>query len=370
MRTRFVPLLLVLFATFAPAAISQTSVSVTYNYAPLSYPGARVTNVNGINNSNVIVGSYYDSQYFVHGFIYRAGKYTAVNFPGATMTEVLGINDYSDIVGTYQMPGTLNFHGFLRHNGVFTKINDPSAKIGTMAYGINKDGTIVGTFDNEQGFIYQNGVYRTLNAPQLAGESHQTQLNGINNLGAIVGQVFTGGIWRGFWITNNQIHYLEAAGSVDSQANGINGHGDIAGCHDIQSGFVSFLATSAGKYPGQESVVSCAAAINYARAVVGNYSTLTKSYGFLAVPALTLQVSRAMHTSLQGTVVHVTAAASGLNPVAQMQIWLNGKEIYHVAGQTLSTSVTLPAASSDRLVVQAIDSKGKIAKVVNTIAVN
>ena len=370
MRTRFVFLLFALFVALVPAAISQTNVSVTYNYARLSFPGAPVTNVNGINNSNVIVGSYYDSQYFVHGFIYRAGKYTAVNFPGATMTEVLGINDYSDIVGSYQMPGTLNFHGFLRHNGVFTKINDPSAKIGTMASGINKEGTIVGTFDNEQGFVYQNGAYRTLNAPQLPGEPHQTQLNGINNLGAIAGQVFTGGIWRGFWITNNQIHYVEAAGSVDSQANGINGRGDIIGCHDIQSGFVSFLATSAAKYPAQQTVVSCATAINYARAVVGNYSTLSKSYGFLAAPALTLQISRATQTSLQGTIVHVTAAASGINPVAQMQVWLNGKEIYSVAGQTLNADLTLPSGSSDRLVVQAIDSKGVTAKVANTIAVN
>lgn len=366
MRTRFVTLLLTFFAALVPAAISQTNVSVTYNYAPISFPGAPVTNVNGINNSNVIVGYYYDSQYFVHGFTYRAGKYTAVNFPGATMTEVLGINDNSDIVGMYQMPGTLNFHGFLRHNGVFTKINDPSAKIGTMAYGINKAGTIVGTFDNQQGFVYENGAYRTLNAPQLSGEPHQTQLNNISNPGVIVGQVFTGGIWRGFWITNNQIHYVEAAGSVDSQANGINGRGDIAGCHDIQSGFVSFLATSAGKYPAQQKVVSCAAAINYARVTVGTYSTLSKSYGFLAAPALTLQVSRAV----QGTVVHVTAAASGINPVAQMQVWLNGKEIYHVAGQTLSTNLNLSAGSSDKLVVEAIDSKGVTAKVANTIAVN
>jgi uncharacterized membrane protein len=371
MRAPFVSLLFILLAALVPAAISQTNVSVTYNYAPLSYPGAPVTNVNGINNSNVIVGSYYDSQYFVHGFIYRAGKYTSVNFPGATMTEVLGINDYSDIVGTYQMPGTLNFHGFLRHNGVFTKINDPSAKIGTMAFGINKAGTIVGTFDNEQGFVYQNGAYRTLNAPQLSGEPHQTQLNGINNLGAIVGQVFTNGIWRGFWITNNQIHYVEAPGSVDSQANGINGHGDVVGCHDVQAGFASFLATqNAGKFPAEQSLVSCAAAINYARAAVGTYSTLSKSYGFLAVPELTLQVSRVTQTSQLGTVVHVTAAASGINPVAKTQVWLNGKEIYQVAGQTLSTNVTLPAGSSDRLVVQAIDSKGVIAKVVNTIAVN
>jgi len=88
------------------------------------------------------------------------------------------------------------------------------------------------------------------------------------------------------------------------------------------------------------------------------------------VPALTLQVSRATQTLQQGTVVHVTAAASGTNPVSQIQVWLNGNEIYHVAGQTLSTTVSLPSGSIDRLAVQAIDSKGVVAKVANTIAVN
>ena len=287
MRVCFFPLLVALFATLAPAAFSQTSVSVTYNYASISFPGAPVTHVNGINNSNVIVGSYYDSQYFVHGFIYRAGKFTAVDFPGATMTEVLGINDNGDIVGVYQLSGGLNFHGFLRHNGSFTKIDDPHAGFGTIAFGINKAGTIVGSYDNAQGFVYENGTYRTLNAPQLPGEPHQTQLNGINDEGWIVGQVFKGGIWRGFWVVNNQIHYIEAAGTTDSEATGINSRGDVVGCHDIQAGFVSFAVgnyASAGKFPPQQRLVSCASGINYARVIVGNYSTVKNQNGFLAVP--------------------------------------------------------------------------------------
>jgi uncharacterized membrane protein len=279
--------LVVLFAVLAPAAFSQTSVSVTYNYASISFPGAPVTHANGINNSNVIVGSYYDSQYFVHGFIYRAGKYTAVNFPKATMTEVLGINDNADIVGVYQLPGGLNFHGFLRHNGSFTKIDDPRAGFGTIAFGINKAGTIVGSYDNARGFVYENGKYRTLNAPQLPGEPHQTQLNGINDQGWIVGQVFKGGIWRGFWVVNNQIHYIEAAGTTDSEATGINSRGDVVGCHDIQAGFVAFAVgnyASAGKFPPEQRIVSCASGINYARVIVGNYSTLKNQNGFVAVP--------------------------------------------------------------------------------------
>ena len=372
MSVRLFSLLLVVFASVVPvpAALAQTSVSVTYHYAPISFPGASVTNVNGINNSNVIVGSYYDSQYFVHGFLYSAGKYTAVNFPGAIMTQVLGVNDNGDIVGTYQTSGTLNFHGFLRRNGTFTKINDPSAKIGTMAFGINKAGTIVGSFDNAQGFVYENGTFRTLNAPQLPGESHQTQLNGINDQGWIVGQVYRGGIWRGFWIVNSQIHFIESAGTTDSEANAINNRGDVAGCHDVQAGFVSFAVgtyASTGKFPAEQPVVSCASGINYARAIVGSYSTTNNQKGFLGVPALTLQSSLAWQSS---DVVHITAAAYGNNPIAQIQVWVNGSEIYHVAGGTLNANIKLPSGTNEKLIVRAVDSKGVTAKVTNTVTVN
>jgi len=361
---------LVVFAMLPSAVFAQTSVSATYEYASISFPGASVTNVNGINNANVIVGSYFDSRDFVHGFVYRAGKYTAVNFPGSTMTEVLGVNDYGDIVGMYQLPGTLNFHGFLRHGNEFASIDDPAAKIGTMAFGIDNAGTIVGSYDNAHGFIYENGKFRTLDAPQLAGEPHQTQLNGTNNLGWIVGQVFTAGIWRGFWIESGKLHYVEAAGSTDSEATGIDGHGDVVGCHDSQAGFVSFLANSYSNnpkaFPPQQSMSSCVSAINYARAIVGNYSTLKNQKGFLAVPKLTIQVTRALERS---GAVHLAATASGNNPVSQIQVWVNGKEVYHVAGEKLATTVKMPVGSNERLVVQAVDTKGVIAKVVNTITV-
>jgi uncharacterized membrane protein len=290
MPTRSLSLLVSLFAVLALAAFTQTSTSVTYKYAYIVFPGARVTTASGINNQNVIVGSYYDSQYVVHGFIYRAGKYTAVNFPGATETEVLGINDNNDIVGMYQVSGALNFHGFVRHKGSFKKIDDPSAKFGTMTFGINKAGTIVGSYDNAHGFVYENGVFRTVNAPQLPGEPHQTQLNGINDQGWIAGQVFTGGIWRGFWLANGKFNFMEPPGSTDSELTGLNSRGDVVGCHDSQAGFVSFAvgtySSSAAGFPREQSLVSCASAINYSRVIVGSYSTVKNSNGFLAVPVL------------------------------------------------------------------------------------
>ena len=76
---------------------AQTSTAVDYNYANIMFPGATLTTANGINNNNVVVGSYLDSAAYIHGFVYRLGEYTAVNFPGATATEVLGINDAAQL---------------------------------------------------------------------------------------------------------------------------------------------------------------------------------------------------------------------------------------------------------------------------------
>lgn len=367
-------LAIALVSTIAPECFSQSSMSVAYEYASVSFPGASVTNVNGINNSNVMVGSYFDSQDVVHGFIYREGKFTAVNFPGATETEVLGINDNDDVVGTYQMPGPLNFHGFLKRGTTFIAIDDPDATFGTMAFGINKAGMIVGSYDNASGFTYENGSYQTVNAPQLAGESHQTQLNGINNLGWVVGQVFTGGIWRGFWIVNGKLHFLEPATSTDNQATGINGHEDVVGCHDTQVGFLSFAVQHysglAGNFPPEQVLTSCATAINYARVVVGSFFTVKNSNGFVAVPALTLQVSSPENKSSISNPAHISATAFGKDPISQMQIWVNYHKIFQVRGGTLNSAVTLPIGANERFVVEAIDSKGRIAKVVDSITIN
>lgn len=362
--------------TIAAMTFAQTSTSITYNYANIAFPGALLTKVNGINNGNVVVGSYLDSSSNEHGFIYRNGKFTAVNFPGASDTQVLGINDFGDIVGVYQVPGPLNFHGFLRHAGRFTGINDPDATFGTMAFGISKAGEIVGSYDNAHGFVFENGRYRTVDAPQLPGESHNTQLNGLSNLGWIAGQVFMGGIWRGFWIVGKDFDFLQAPGTIDSQVTGINGHGDIVGCHDAQAGFVSFAVENGEKseasesFPVQIPLISCPSAINYARVVVGNFFTIKKPNGFLGVPALTLNViSPANHATVTNP-VRVSANAFGNNPVSQIQVWVNSKQVFHVNGKTVSVSLILAPGSNQRFVVQAIDSKGLTTKVAETISVH
>jgi uncharacterized membrane protein len=360
---------------FVSQGFAQASTAVTYEYAKIEYPGAGLTLVNGINNRDVVVGSFFDSSDNEYGFVYHDRKYTVVNFPGATATEVLGINDSDDIVGTYQLPGPLAFHGFLRRKDVFYTIDDPQASFGTMAFGINDNKEIVGSYDNAHGFVYKNGTYETLDAPQLQGEPSNTQLNGIDNLGWIAGQVFTGEIWRGFWIRGKDLDFVEPAGNNDSQVTGINGRGDVVGCHDAQAGFVSFSVErnegreAAERFPVEVRLASCASAINYARVVVGSYFSVSRPYGFLAVPELTLKVSSPRNHSSYSNPVPLSATAFGIHPIAEIKIWVDSKEAFHVKGNTLNTRAVLPIGANERFVVQAIDSSGVTTKVVETISV-
>src|SRR5437879_8801023 len=110
--TRLFLALIILDCVVASAAFPQ-SIAVAYEYTTVAYPGAMSSTANGINNNNVIVGSYLDQASMVHGYVYRHGKYRKVDFPGASATEVFGINDDGDIVGRYHLACPRSGHGFL-----------------------------------------------------------------------------------------------------------------------------------------------------------------------------------------------------------------------------------------------------------------
>jgi hypothetical protein len=191
--------------------------------------------------------------------------------PGSTETEVLGINDNGDMVGVYPVFGPLNFHGFLWHDGHFTTIDAPQAQVGTKIFGANIDGTMVGSFDDSQSFMLKDGRFQTFNAPQKDGDLFQTQLNGRNNQGWIVGQVLFGAQWRGFWFKGDDFDFLEPPGAADNEVTGINGRADIVGCHDAASGFVSFRVEAfegnekTQHFPARQKLASCPSGINYSR---------------------------------------------------------------------------------------------------------
>lgn len=287
---------LALFCGLTSAATAQT-----YHYTELNYPNAQSTIANGINNSNWIVGSYTDAQHHTHGFLYKKGTYIAINVPKATETFANGVNDYGDIVGTYSLPGTsaqpANSHGFLLHMGTFKTVDCPGSQF-SGASGINKYGVIVGgceTTKGNEGFIYKAGAFSYVNAPTVGSDN--TQLNGISNTNEIVGQVFSGDNFRGFWRIGTDFDFLKPYLALDNRVEGANSRGDLVGCYSGARAFLAYTPEggesegSAEKFPVLHTLSpkgsnnACAMSLNYGRSIVGWYYDSTfKQHGFLAVP--------------------------------------------------------------------------------------
>jgi probable HAF family extracellular repeat protein len=361
--------LAILLVSLVTGALAQDSLGIAYKYSRLHNPGWIIIPV-GINHSNVIVG-WYSDPFNYHGFIYKNGVFTTVDFPGADYTEAMGINDSGDVVGIYNLPATPgDGHGFLLHQGVFTTIDFPGSAY-TQVTGINNAGTIVGYYpdakSNTHGFVYNNGTFKTVDAPHLASNGPaSTSLNGINNSGIIVGGVTQGGAVRGFWLSGKVFHFLNAPGTKNNYPTGINAIGDVIG---VRAGF-SYLAFSVPTQ-GMSNAQNFAAAkrirgINDARILVGNQPKVA----LVATPMLTLKVtSPANHTKVTNP-VHVAAMASGDNAISQMEVWVNNKKVYSVAGGALDAHVHVPMGTNQPFVIRAVDSTGIIAKVVDTITVN
>jgi uncharacterized membrane protein len=106
------------------------------------------------------------------------------NGPGGTVA--FGINDGGQIVGDYLDMGGVR-HGFLRDSaGNYTTLDPPGSSL-TVAEGINNSGVIVGLYfdgSKQHGFVLSGGMYTPINIPGAMS----TEINSINAKGQIVGQ--------------------------------------------------------------------------------------------------------------------------------------------------------------------------------------
>jgi probable HAF family extracellular repeat protein len=147
----------------------QAKAQPTYTFTTLDVPGTLWTynNLNGINASGQIVGSYDGG-----AFLLDQGSYTALDLVPS------GINDLGQIVG-----GNLLFD-----HGSYTTLDVPGAYY-TIANGINNSGQIVGYYADGHGyhgFLFDQGNYTTLQVPG----SYFTYPYGISNSGQIVGSYY------------------------------------------------------------------------------------------------------------------------------------------------------------------------------------
>jgi uncharacterized membrane protein len=210
--------LLVLMFFGASHAIEAES----YTFTPISLPSGISGQVEGINDSGQIVGSFLDGVHPYQGFLYDHGTFSVVNFPGGTDTEIQSINNSGQMTGWYGV------HGFLYSGGAFTTLDFPGAAR-TEPLGINSAGIIAGNYlgsdDRSHGFLYDHGVFSSITTPLTTG----FVVDGINDTGQILGH-------QGILNPDGTFTPLHPPGAETASKFGFNNAGLVVGSYSDSTG--------------------------------------------------------------------------------------------------------------------------------------
>src|SRR5262245_49198679 len=162
-------------------------------FITVDFPGAVLTNVQGINDGGDIVGFYNDVAGRTHGFARSGGVFRSIDFPGSISTQARGINLSGDIVGTYQRPGEsggVPVHGFLlTASGSFNQLDYPG-HLNTIPQRILSDGTVLGCYHDENTMDTMHGMFRGPRGFDAINES-MSMHNGATPDGRFIVGLFT-----------------------------------------------------------------------------------------------------------------------------------------------------------------------------------
>jgi len=266
----------------------------SFAFTPIEVPGAIQTFAGGINSLGQIVGGYALPDGTRHGFLDVGGSFTSFDDPNATVgTEGSDINTSGQIAGSYNFTDPDHpfegAHGFLLNGGIFTAIDFPAAGVtSTTPNGINDSGDVVGVYRQSSpgnGFLFSGGVYTTVNVPSPACCTHA---NGINNAGQIVGQFKVPddtAPHQGFLKTGGTFTTINFPGATDTTLQGINNLGDIVGGAQTSNASFGFLLTGGNFFTiaPPPAIVTAVGAINDQGQIVGLYLDQSSLlHGFLA----------------------------------------------------------------------------------------
>ncbi|HUD98964.1 MAG TPA: hypothetical protein VMR62_05280 [Bryobacteraceae bacterium] len=299
---RFVRILLLL-AAFSSGVYGQSD----YTYTIFDFPGAGIQGTvgTGINDANEVVGYYYDSNVYTHGFLWANSSMNTVDFPISQLqTSLYGINNCGVMVGhIFYNDGRSILQSFVRASGKYTLIDYPQSTF-TLAGGINNDGTIAGSYEpgsslNSDGFLWSAGQFRTVSVPG----DHNPSVMGINDLGDLVGSYEIGRfpdqttVAFAYFKKSSTLVTLSYPGASMTQATGINNLGQVVGYYlpTPQSNPGAFLYSDGVYTPvGQFGYGEAAWGINNAGVIVGQLGQPDGgSLGFLATPGTDARRSEA-----------------------------------------------------------------------------
>ncbi len=253
----------------------------------ISYPKSLETYVTGINTAGTLVGTYRDANGFFHGFTYSGSTFTSVSMPNATTTSLNAINDKGVALGSVTNPsGVTSIVTYAK--GIFTSYTTASGVV-PIAVAINNSGTFTGWYTDATGrgetsFINIKGITTTLTN---RGKIFYQQAFGMNKNGVVVGQAASEtGHQFGFRYHHGHESKMACPGSTECFFQGINDKGYIVGANftapDVSTGFVM---DGKGTYttlpaPNGNDTNYSATAVNNAGVIVGESS----SAAFISTP--------------------------------------------------------------------------------------
>jgi hypothetical protein len=142
-----------------------------------------------VNNEDLAVGFYNDSQGNSHGYTYNIATKTFsadINDPLGVSTVTAAINNSDEIAGFFTDASGVT-HGFIDNSGVFSTV-DPVGSTETQLLGLNDEGiadgfAVIGGV--QHGIIYDS-LTKMFTILDPAG-STATTFNGLNDAGDLVG---------------------------------------------------------------------------------------------------------------------------------------------------------------------------------------
>lgn len=263
-----------------------------FQFRPINYPGAVLTNAQGISPGGDIVGTYIDTSGNQHGFLLSNGNFSSIDFPGATVTFARGISPDGDIVGSYsasvgtQPPATI--HGFLLSQANYSEVQFPG-HLGTIAQRILPNGDILGCLHDTDLMSTMFGFRRTAAGYTSLPGVQASMNNGATPDGNKIVGLYTDmitGLTHGYVIDYGTFTPFDVPGSNLTNAWDINPQGEIVGAFRDTKGKVhGFLESGSGEFstidfPG--ATATRAFGINPAGDVVGAYvDAAGNTHGFL-----------------------------------------------------------------------------------------
>lgn len=268
------PVVLALAAISAPAQ--------GFKATRLNPPGSSYTTAEGVNTQGIVVGAFTKPGGTLQGFSYdsSAKTYKTFTYPGALNTIPLGVNDANVISGTFVGTDGLN-HGFFLINGSFSQF-DLGSGVNTAVYGVNNAGNFVGStgFNGaDSGFVSIAGK-----VTKFTFGGNVTETYGIDNSNNVVGFfvdpqfIGTHGFLRD---ANGKLTQIDFPGADSTGCTGINDAGVITGFYVDSSGTHGFRLMN-GTY--KSSVFGYISGINQNGDFVGSFTAKDQNtHGFLAM---------------------------------------------------------------------------------------